>query len=98
MPPPQPLRSEFDYTTWLWLTTHAHCIAVACTCSYQGILAVQPGNVEALRYLVAMCQELGRPAEVERYAEMLRTAERAEVSAMHASLACVLARQAGSAD
>jgi hypothetical protein len=40
---------------------------------------MQPGNVEALRYIVSMCQELGRPAEVERYGEMLRRAERAEV-------------------
>jgi hypothetical protein len=40
---------------------------------------MQPGNCEALRYIVQMCQELGRPAEVERYGEMLRRAERAEV-------------------
>uniref|UniRef100_A0A383VFE7 Uncharacterized protein n=1 Tax=Tetradesmus obliquus TaxID=3088 RepID=A0A383VFE7_TETOB len=66
---------------------------------YQSIVAVQPGNVEALRYLVAMCQELGRPGEVERYAEMLRRAERAEaVAAAAAATSSAAAMQQQSGD
>jgi hypothetical protein len=45
-------------------------------------VSVQPGNCEALRYVVSLSQELGRLAEVEQYTEMLRRAERAEVSSI----------------
>lgn len=58
---------------------------------YQSIVAVQPGNVEALRYLVALCQELGRPADVEKYSELLRRAERAEVGNFAVLYGCALA-------
>lgn len=57
-----------------------------CYCRYQGIVSAHPGNVEALRYLVALCQQAGRAADAERYGHLLR---RAEVSAVCFLVACV---------
>lgn len=38
-------------------------------------MAAHPGNVEALRYLVALCQQSGRAADAQRYGHLLRRAE-----------------------
>jgi len=58
-----------------------HCVMVwlVMPVRYQSVVSSHPTNVEALRYLVALCQELGRPQEVQKYSDMLRRAERAEV-------------------
>lgn len=55
--------------TWLLLLPRVLC------CRYQSIVAAHPGNVEALRYLVALCQQSGRAADAQRYGHLLRRAE-----------------------
>eukprot|EP00879_Flechtneria_rotunda_P032495 GHRR01035711.1.p1 GENE.GHRR01035711.1~~GHRR01035711.1.p1 ORF type:complete len:475 (+),score=194.93 GHRR01035711.1:1885-3309(+) len=60
---------------------------------YQSIVSNHPGNVEALRYLVALCQELGRPREVEKYSDLLRRAERAEAAEAAATSAAATMQQ-----
>lgn len=52
---------------------------------YQSIVAAHPGNVEALRYLVALCQQSGRAADAQRYGPLLRRAEVTEAAAAAAA-------------
>lgn len=54
---------------WLLLLPRVPC------CRYQSIVAAHPGNVEALRYLVTLCQQSGREADAQRYGHLLRRAE-----------------------
>jgi hypothetical protein len=57
--------------------THQRCTMrpSPTTFRYQAIVAAHPGSVEALRYLVALCQQAGRPADADRYTHQLRRAE-----------------------
>lgn len=41
--------------------------------------AAHPSNVECLRYLVALCRELGREQEAAKWAQALQRAERQAV-------------------
>lgn len=62
---------------------------------YREIAGSHPDNVECLRYLVHLCQELGRADDCDKYMDMLRRAERSQVrveyiGAMHDALCGVL--------
>ncbi|KAF8060003.1 Ift88 [Scenedesmus sp. PABB004] len=54
---------------------------------YRSIVAAHPGNVEALRYLVALATELGRGDEALAHGDALRRAKRAEAAAAAAAAA-----------
>eukprot|EP00877_Chromochloris_zofingiensis_P003785 jgi/Chrzof1/13407/Cz07g31250.t1 len=48
---------------------------------YREIAGSHPDNVECLRYLVHLCQELGRADDCDKYMDMLRRAERSQCQA-----------------
>lgn len=66
-------------------TAQSDCPVHGKPCRYQSIVAAHPNNVECLRYLVRLSQDLGRASDASRYADALRRAERAAAAAAEAA-------------